>query len=870
MIGKTISHFTILQRVGGGGMGMVYKAEDTRLKRTVALKFLPPGMTSDPEAKARFIHEAQAASALQHTNICTVHDIDETEDGNLFICMDYYDGQTLDAVIKQGPMEPGEAIRTAVQIVEGLARAHEAGIIHRDVKPSNIILTNRGDVKILDFGLAKLAGQTRVTREGTMLGTVAYMSLEQLRGDEIDFRTDIWSLGVVLFEMLTGHIPYRGEFDAEILYSIVTDELDPIEKYLGDVPVELKRLLKCCLEKDPENRYQSTAELANDLRKLSRQDIGSLQIKEPDRSQTGSRRKPPTGQRRILLGALLIVASLVAGFLAYELFFLPQQPLSATFSRLTEIPGQEGYADVSPDGSFIVYTRGRYGDSRDIYWQRVGGSNPVNLTADSDVDNCHPALSPDGSQIAFRSEREGGGIFLMGATGESVRRVTDVGYNPSWSSDGKKIVVATEAVEGPFDRELMSNLWVIELYTGAKEIISKADAVQPSWSPHGHRIAYWGLPEGTKVRDIWTIPAGGGESVRVTNDAHVDWSPVWSSDGRYLLFSSTRGGSMNLWRVRIDEVSGETSGEPEAVPAPTGFAAFPHGARRTNQFVYVSDNSRLNIVRVAFDPESEEIIPPPMSVTRGSKFAVKPSASPDGKWVAFRGGRVQEDIYLVTPDGSEMRQLTYDTHRDLGPRWTPDGEHVVFYSNRTGRNQIWWIRRDGSGLEQLTDDTTGNVWAPRVFPDGKRIAYMVGREVKITDLTVPLPERRPEALPPPGENLTFMLNAISPDGLWLAGFQRKGNIPLPGIVVYSVEEQSYRKVIDHGVLPVWLKDSRRMMCQHKGRFMLVDRVSGRSQNLGFPPEPLLVGVTFHVSSDSRTVYYTQVEWESDIWLATIQ
>jgi Tol biopolymer transport system component len=729
-------------------------------------------------------------------------------------------------------------------------------------------------VKILDFGLAKLAGQTRVTREGTMLGTVAYMSLEQLRGENVDSRTDIWSFGVVLFEMLTGHIPYRGEYDAEIVYSIVSEELDPIEKYLADVPAELKSILKKSLEKSPENRYQSSADLARDLRELSKQTIGPLHVKEPDRSRKTTDRVPRTGWKKrsktILLGTLIIVASLAAGFLAYELFFLPQQPLNAAFTRLTEIPGQEGYADVAPDGSYIVYTRGRYGSSRDIYWQRVGGSNPVNLTADSDVDNCHPAFSPDGSQIAFRSEREGGGLFVMGATGESVRRVTDFGYNPSWSPDGNSIVVATEAVEGPFDRELTSHLWVIDVSTGAKQKIGQADAVQPSWSPNGQRIAYWGLPEGTKVRDIWTVLAAGGAPVRVTDDAYVDWSPVWSSDGRHLYFCSTRGGSMNLWRVRIDEASGATSGDPEPVPAPTAFAAFPHGARRTNQFVYVSDNSRLNIVKVAFDPEREEIVPPPAPVTRGSKFAVKPSASPDGKWVAFRGGRVQEDIYLVSPDGKQMRQLTNDAHRDLGPRWTPDGEHVVFYSSRTGRNQIWWIRSDGSGLEQLTADTTGNVWAPRVFPDGSRVAYMVGGEVKIVDLSVPLGSRTPEVLPPPGDSLTFTLNAISPDGLWLVGFQRKGNIPLEGIVVYSVENQSYRKVINHGVLPVWLQDSRRMICQHDGRFMLVDRVTGRSRDLGFPPEQLAVGVTFHVSSDSRTIYYTQVEWESDIWLATLK
>jgi len=870
MIGKTISHFTILQRLGGGGMGMVYRAEDNRLRRTVALKFLSPALTSDPDAKARFVHEARSASALQHANLCTVHEIDETEEGNLFICMDYYEGQTLESLIKRGPLPPAEAIRIAIQIAEGLGRAHEAGMVHRDIKPGNIMVTERGEVKILDFGLAKLAGETRITREGTMLGTVAYMSPEQLRGDEVDSRTDIWSLGVVLFEMLTGHFPYPGENDAEIVYSIVSEELDPIERYLDHVPPGVKKVLRRSLEKKVKNRYQSAGELAVDLRDLGERTIDGLQIKEPKQSTKRTVRLSRTRQRRTLLGALLIATSLAAGFLAYELFFLTRQPLNARFTRLTEIPGQEGYADLSPDGSFIVYTRGRYGSARDIYWQRVGGSNPINLTADSEVDNCHPALSPDGTQIAFRSEREGGGIFLMGATGESVRRVTDVGYNPSWAPDGKAIVVATEAVEGPFDRELTSSLWIVDLGTGQNRKVSQADAVQPSWSPHGHRIAYWGLPEGSKVRDIWTIPSGGGTPVRVTDDTHVDWSPVWSSDGRHLYFCSTRGGSMNLWRVRIDEASGETSGEPEAVPAPTEFAAFPHGARRANQYVYVSNNSRLNIVKVAFDPETEEVVPPVTPVTRGSKFAVKPSPSPDGNWVAFRGGRVQEDIYLVSSDGRQMRQLTNDAHRDLGPRWTPDGEHIVFYSNRTGRNQIWWIRSDGSGLEQLTADTTGNVWAPRVFPDGRRIAYMAGAAVKIVDLTVPLERRTPEVLPDPGRDLSFTLNAISPDGLWLAGFQRRGNTPLPGIVVYSVREESYRRVIDHGVLPVWLGDSRRMICQHDGRFILLDRVTGRTRELHFPPEQLAVGVTFDVSSDSRAIYYTQVEWESDIWLATLE
>ena len=268
MIGRVVSHYKILEHVGGGGMGVVYKAEDTRLKRIVALKFLPPELTRDPEAKERFIHEAQAASALQHNNICTVHDIDQTEDGQLFIAMDFYEGETLKKKIERGPLKIDESIDITAQAAQGLEEAHEHGIIHRDIKPANILVTKGGVAKILDFGLAKLTGRTLLTRLGSTVGTAAYMSPEQARGEELDHRSDIWSLGVVFYEMLTGRLPFRGEHESALIYSILNEECDPVHSVRPDVPEPAAAIVEKMLQKDHAFRYAAMAEVIGDLSAL--------------------------------------------------------------------------------------------------------------------------------------------------------------------------------------------------------------------------------------------------------------------------------------------------------------------------------------------------------------------------------------------------------------------------------------------------------------------------------------------------------------------------------------------------------------------------------------------------------------------------
>lgn len=314
LVGQTVSHYNILSKLGQGGMGVVYKAEDTRLKRTVALKFLPPEFTQDQSARERFFHEAQAASALGHTNICVVHDVDETPDGQMFICMEYLDGETLKKKIERGALKIDEAISIAVQIGQGLAKAHEHGILHRDVKPANIMITTDGVAKIVDFGLAKLSSKTVLTRTGSTLGTAAYMSPEQARGEQVDQRTDIWSLGVTLYEMVCGRPPFAADFEQALIYLILDAEPQPMRNAQGIVPVELERIVEKALTKSEAKRYQHVGQMTADLQALRRQlEAGTA----ASRSFT---LRIPRRRRPYVYGATAVVAAVMAA----AVLFLPE------------------------------------------------------------------------------------------------------------------------------------------------------------------------------------------------------------------------------------------------------------------------------------------------------------------------------------------------------------------------------------------------------------------------------------------------------------------------------------------------------------------------------------------------------------------
>ncbi len=328
MIGRTVSHYRIIEKLGEGGMGVVYKAEDVKLKRTVALKFLPPELTRDHQAKARFIHEAQAASSLQHNNIGAIHEIDETGDGQMFICMDYYEGETLKKSIEHGPLEVKEAIHIAVQVAQGLLKAHESGIVHRDVKPANIMVTRDGIAKIIDFGLAKLAGQVKLTKTGFTVGTTAYMSPELIKGEEIDQRADLFSFGTMLYEMVAGHLPFSGEHEAALSYSIVNEAPLPLKTWEIEAPPGLEKVIDRCLEKDREKRYQRGDEIVSDLQTVQREMAPAIKAKRK------------AAKIPILIGGVAAVLALIV----LGRFFLLPEPVSSSEKSIAVLP----FVDMSP------------------------------------------------------------------------------------------------------------------------------------------------------------------------------------------------------------------------------------------------------------------------------------------------------------------------------------------------------------------------------------------------------------------------------------------------------------------------------------------------------------------------------------------
>ena len=833
MLGREVDHYRILEPLGGGGMGVVYKAEDSRLQRTVALKFLPPSLTRDPVAKSRFLQEARAASALDHPNVCTVYDVGEIEEGQLYLAMPAYDGETVKQRIEHGPLPVEEAVDIAKQAVRGLAKAHKQGIVHRDVKPANLMVTGDGIVKILDFGLAKLAGAAGLTRTGFCVGTPTYMSPEQAQG-EVDHRTDLWSLGVVLYEMLTGQAPFRADSDPGIVHAVLHQEPVPLRRLRPDAPPELEAIVARLLQKKLPDRYASAEAVLADLRALG------------GPPTTG---RPPAELPRRLWPLAILVILAVPGVL--WLLRKPPEPARATAPvRLTRAPGSEGQPSLSPQGETLVYVK-----DGDIYWQRVGGDNPGNLTAEHPEDDSEPALSPDGARIVFRSEREGGGLFVMGATGESPRRLTDEGHSPAWSPDGTEIVYATQK---PEPGRSVSTLWRVSAAGGTPVLVTRADAVQPSWSPEGRRIAYWGIAADSGLRAIWTVRKDGSDPVRLLGSERNTSNPVWSRDG-HLYFIRDNGDSMSLLRVRIDEESGQALGDPEPLSTPTESIAGLSLAG--DRLVYATDNRKANVERVAFDPERGETAGSPEPVTQGSWAVRSADLSPDGEWIVFDTSAPQEDLFVIGADGSGRLQLLDDIHKDRAPRWSPDGAWILFYSNRGGKYEAWRIRPDGSGLEQLTRLDVP-VYNPIWGPDGQRLALNLGFAGTATvDLRQPIERRTATPLPFDGPEPPFLAADWSADGQRLAGYGDEHGI----FFIYSFGRRRLEMPAQRGLFLSWLHGSPRLLYVEGGSLFLLDAVSRASRRLLAPP-PDSDYQWVSVSRDDRRLLLVRHEDEGDIWM----
>jgi len=886
--GIQLGPFQITAALGAGGMGEVYRASDTKLKREVALKVLPELFANDAQRMARFEREAHLLASLNHPNIASIHGLEESG-GTRALVMELVDGPTLAERIARGRIPLDEALPVAKQIAEALEYAHEKGIIHRDLKPGNIKLTEDGQVKILDFGLAKaLEGEASeannstsstisaaVTRAGVLLGTAAYMSPEQAKGKAVDRRTDIWAFGCVCYEMLTGRPAFEGETTTETLAAVVRAEPDWL-KLPKETPGSIAELLRRCLQKDQKRRLQAIGDARIEIDETLRRPKDAA----GEISATAARKGWALGT--VALTGVLAGVLLTWGVMRMARSTEANVPRLANVARLTHDPDYSQSPTWSPDGTMLAFASNRSGNF-EIYVRRLEGGHEVNVTNDPGQD-FQSDFSPDGNWIAFVSTRSsrtgmiqigslfggefrtlGGDIWVVPALGGQARLLARDGNYPAWNPGGRKVLY----VNGP---ENHRSLMEVTTDGGAPRAAlptesSTWEIVKARYSPSGRWITFE-----TYDQRIFIMPADGGKPHEVLKGVSHAWDP----SGHFLYFCARElSGGTRLLSVQIDDSAGKLKGSPKSTGLMTAVLRDLAISRDGHHVATTEMENSINLARLPLNVTGDAPAGPEEMLTRGQVYEHAPTVSPDNKAVAYVSNRLgHQELWLLHLDNKRLERLQLPGH-DFGewaPVWFPDGGKLeVFRLSSNGKGSIWVVSADGSHAEELvppSDILSTNEGIP-ISPDGRTLTYSALRDGfyqlfnfdtathQSRQLTFTRDDKYNATWPPDRRGFVYSSNAGGTVNLW--------KMPTSGGAPEQVTKGNDR--VRH---MFYSPDGRWLYFQpnHQNIYRIPAEGGAVQQVTRFQDSTLLIEEPT-ISPDGRYVYYSRGSGTSSLWLLTV-